>query len=278
MSNPSALSEDDLILVEDYVLGELSPEAAAALERRVRSDQALRQELCALQATLRLLPQALPVLEAPPELRDRILTTNTLRSKILTADTPLPVAPRRSRPTFGAAIPWGKIAVGLAAALALLLGADNLRLRQALGDADQTNRELLAQLNQNDESDGEVVANLLQRPTSRLVTLEGESDETANAAGTLLFTPGRWQQVVVSLGNLDPLPPDEIYRMWLTLENGETIFCGEFNTDEQGNVFVELRPDEAVPQGVKATGIFVTVESATAPPEPTGERVMAGSI
>jgi anti-sigma-K factor RskA len=277
MSNPSALSEDDLILVEDYVLGELSPEAAAALERRVRSDQALRQELCALQATLRLLPQAMPILEAPPELRDRILTANTLRSKILTADTPTATA-RRSRSASGATIPWGKIAVGIAAALALLLGADNLRLRQALGDADQTNRELLAQLNQNDENDGEVVANLLQRPTSRLVTLEGESNETANAAGTLLFTPGRWQQVVVSLGNLDPLPPDEIYRMWLTLENGQTIFCGEFNTDEQGNVFVELRPDEAVPQGVKATGIFVTVESASAPPEPSGERVMAGSI
>ncbi|PSN80222.1 hypothetical protein C8B47_07690 [filamentous cyanobacterium CCP4] len=283
MSNPSALSEDDLILVEDYVLGELSPEAAAALERRVRSDPALRQELCALQATLRLLPQAMPVLEAPPELRDRILTTHTLRSKILTADTPLPATPRRSRSArrsrpAGATLPWGKIAVGIAAALALLLGADNLRLRQALGDADQSNRELLAQLDQNNERDGEVVANLLQRPTSRLVTLEGESNETANAAGTLLFTPGRWQQVVVSLGNLDPLPPDEIYRMWLTLENGQTIFCGEFNTDEQGNVFVELRPDETVPQGVKATGIFVTVESATAPPEPSGERVMAGSI
>lgn len=269
MSNPSTLSEDDLILVEDYVLGELSPEAAAAVERRVRSDQALRQELCALQATLRVLPQAMPVLEAPPELRDRILTANTLRSNILTAAP----APRRTAPAFS--IPWGKIALGIAAALALVLGTDNLRLRQALNDAEQTNQDLLAQL---DQEDGEVVANLLQRPTSRLVALAGESNEAANAAGTLLFTPGQWQQVVVSLGNLDPLPPDEIYRMWLTLENGQIIFCGEFNTDELGNVFVELRPDEDVPQGVKATGIFVTVESASAPLEPTGERVMAGSI
>ncbi len=273
MSNPSALSEDDLILVEDYVLGELSPEVAAAVERRVHSDQALRQELCALQATLRVLPQAMPVLAAPPELRDRILTANTLRSNILTA-APASVPPRPA-PALGAAIPWGKIAVGIAAALALLLGADNLRLRQALSETDQTNRDLLAQL---DQEDAEVVANLLQRPTSRLVALAGESNEAANAAGNLLFTPGQWQQVVVSLGNLDPLPPEEIYRMWLTLENGQIIFCGEFNTDELGNVFVELRPDEDVPQGVKATGIFVTVESASAPLEPTGERVMAGSI
>jgi hypothetical protein len=276
MSTPSPLSEDDRILVEDYVLGELSPEAAAAVERRAHSDQALRQELCALQATLRLLPQAMPVLEAAPELRDRILTANFLCSKILTADTPLPAAARRrSRPAWGVAIPWGKVAVGLAAALALLLGTNNLRLRQALSEADQTNRDLLTQL---DQGDGEVVANLLQQPTSRLVGLEGESAETANAAGTLLFTPGQWQQVVVSLGNLDPLPPEEIYRMWLTLENGQIIFCGEFNTDELGNVFVELRPEDDVPQGVKATGIFVTVESASAPLEPTGERVMAGII
>ncbi|NJL57010.1 anti-sigma factor, partial [bacterium] len=122
------------------------------------------------------------------------------------------------------------------------------------------------------------LANLLQQPNSRLVALQGEGHQTANAAGTLLFTPGQWQQVVVSLGDLPALPPEEIYRMWLTLENGQVIFCGEFNTDNQGNVFVELQPDEEVPKGVKATGIFVTVESVSAPPEPTGERVMAGVL
>ncbi len=260
------LSEDDRTLIEDYVLGELSSTDAAALERRVQTDAALRQELCALQATLRLLPQAMPLVEPPPGLRDRIMATQSLRSKILTTSPPVQaqanvaVAPQTNQP----GLPWGKLAAGLAALLALLLGLDNLRLRYALSNANPDSFTS--------------VANLLQQPNSRLVALQGEAAQTANAAGTLLFTPGQWQQVVVSLGNLPALPPEEIYRMWLTLENGQVIFCGEFNTDDQGNVFVELQPDEAVPKGVKATGIFVTVESASASPEPIGERVMVGTL
>jgi Anti-sigma-K factor rskA len=118
------------------------------------------------------------------------------------------------------------------------------------------------------------VAAILQRPTSRLVALKGEKD----AAGTLLFTPGKWQEVVVSLGNLPPLPPDQIYRMWLTLANGNTIACGEFNTNAEGSVFVKLTPPELPPKGVKATGIYVTVDGVNAPLNPGGDRVMSGAI
>lgn len=266
-----ALSEEDRILIEDYVLGELNPQDADIVERRIQTDPVLRQELCALQATLRLLPQALPVAEPSPGLRDRILAADaSLRrtpvverqldeSVFLRLDDP-------SRPRQPRSLPWGRLAAGIAACLLLLLGLDNLRLRQALSDANQVDPE----------TDTENVANILQQPNSRLVALQGEG--AVSAAGTLLFTPGQWQRVVVSLGDLPPLAPEEIYRMWLSLENGQVIFCGEFNTDEEGNVFVELRPAEDVPQGVKATGIFVTVEESTAPIEPTGEQVMSGDL
>ena len=73
---------------------------------------------------------------------------------------------------------------------------------------------------------------------------------TANdsaAAGTLLFTPGRWQEVIVSFGDLPPLPPDQVYRMWLALENGAIIYCGEFNTESDGSVFVRFTPPETPP-------------------------------
>jgi hypothetical protein len=266
MRNLESLSEEDRTLVEEYVLGELSPETATTVERRLRTDTALRQELCALQATLRLLPHAQPMLEPPPGLRDRILATHTLRNKILTTPPSVQMPPEVAplRPDSERDLPLSMLLAGLAAVLALLLGMDNLRLRYAL--------------NQTNPDSATNVANLLQQPTSRLVALQGETGQAANAAGTLLFTPGQWQQVVVSLGNLPALPPEEIYRMWLTLENGQVIFCGEFNTDDQGNVFVELQPDEDVPPGVKATGIFVTVESASATPQPTSQRVMTGRI
>ncbi|NJL46404.1 MAG: hypothetical protein HC929_01370, partial [Leptolyngbyaceae cyanobacterium SM2_5_2] len=128
MRELGSLSEEDRTLVEDYVLGELSPETATAVERRLRTDTVLRQEFCALQASLRLLTQATPVVEPPPGLRDRIMATHTLRNKILTPATPgstQPVAPP-SRPLRGPRIPWGELIAGGAALLALLLGLEVL--------------------------------------------------------------------------------------------------------------------------------------------------------
>ncbi|MCU0565597.1 MAG: anti-sigma factor, partial [Oculatellaceae cyanobacterium Prado106] len=157
-----------------------------------------------------------------------------------------------------------KIIAGIAALGAILLGADNFRLRQALSVAQNP-----------PDQQGDRVAAILQRPNSRLVALKGEANQ---AAGTLLFTPGQWQEVVVSLGNLPPLPPEQIYRMWLTLANGQTIACGEFNTNAAGSVFVKLNPPETPPKGVKATGIYVTIDGANSPLNPEGDRVMSGSI
>ena len=73
------------------------------------------------------------------------------------------------------------------------LATDNLRLRQRLAHQAETER----------------VASILQQPNSRLIALAGHNSD---AAGTLLFTPGNWQEVIVSLGDLPPLPPEEIYR------------------------------------------------------------------
>jgi hypothetical protein len=64
----------------------------------------------------------------------------------------------------------------------------------------------------------------------------------------------------------------------LTLENGTTIACGEFNTNTQEKVFVELNPPQLPPKGVKATGIFVTIDRRDAPLKPTGKPILSGKI
>jgi hypothetical protein len=142
-----------------------------------------------------------------------------------------------------------------------LLAADNLRLRHQLRLVQEINPER--------------VAAILQQPNSRLIAL---TSQDSDAAGTLLFTPGRWQEVIVSLGNLPPLPPDQIYRMWLALENGEVIYCGEFNTEPDGSIFVRFTPPETPPEGVKATELFVTVNQVASELDASTERVLQGAI
>lgn len=250
------ISTEDQLIIAGYVLGDLEPEEMARVERRLAVDAALSAEAHALQVSLWSTPQGMPLMAPPPRLRDQILRANTLASETLAPVEPVWRSPSPS---------WGKVLAGLAILLTLLLGADNFRLRQALS---------VAQQSETDPTKTDLAAAILQRPNSRLVALTGEQD----AAGTLLFTPGQWKEVVVSLGNLPPLPPDQIYRMWLTLANGQTIPCGEFNTSAEGSVFVKLTPPETPPKGVKATGIYVTVDGVNTPLNPQGDRVMSGSI
>ena len=263
------ISTADQLIIAGYVLGDLEPEEMARVEQRLAADAALSAEAHAMQVSLWSTPQGMPMMTPPPRLRDKILTANALANATL--DPIEPVLRAASQiPQGSPSVDWGKILAGLAMLLALLLGADNFRLRQALSFAQQTETDPT----NTDPTNTDRVAAILQRPNSRLVALKGEK----NAAGTLLFTPGKWQEVVVSLGNLPPLPPDQIYRMWLTLANGQIIPCGEFNTDAEGSVFVKLTPPETPPKGVKATGIYVTVDGVNTPLNPGGDRVMSGSI
>jgi len=257
MAELVSLSEEDQALAAGFVLGDLSPEEAQYFQQRLRQNSVLLKEVHALHASLRLLPQSLPVVSPPPELLDKILLANPEEERSTESN-------RLTQPSFSQplSIWWGKIITGVAVLAALLLGADNLRLRQSLSAATQV--------------DTETVATILQRPKSRLIALAGEQGSAA--VGTLLFTPGQWQDVIISIKDLPPLPPDQVYRMWLSLNTGQVIPCGEFKTNVQGSVFIELNPAENPPQGTKATGVFVTVDRTSAPLSPQGDRILGGNI
>jgi Anti-sigma-K factor rskA len=249
MSQPCSEAEKELIA--GYVLGDLTAAENHQFEQLLQQRPDLQAELNAMQASLRLIPQALPKMLPPPDLEDKILLANTHTQSPKQGLEP----PSRSRPLT-------QLVAGIALLAALLLSIDNFLLRRQLTIAQRTNPDS--------------VGTILQQPNTRLITLKGAGN--SKAAGTLLFTPGRWQEVIISLGNLPPLPPEQVYHMWLTLANGETLLCGTFNTNSQGAVFIRLNPPQLPPKGVKATEIFVTIDSTSAPATATNERVMAGTI
>jgi anti-sigma-K factor RskA len=249
------LTEQQQDLAAGYVLGDLSVEEALQLELQMQKNAVLRTEVNALQTSLALTSQALPTVKPPARLRDRILATE-LTSEL----SPQQTATASLLQQVG--MTWSKMIAGLGIFTTLLLGAYSFQLRQSLSVALQRN-------------DTSTTAEILQRPNSRLVALKGEGN---TAAGTLLFTPGEWKEVVVSLGNLPPLPPDQVYRMWLTLSDGNVLPCGSFNTDVRGSVFIKLNPPQSPSKGNKAVGIFVTTAPVSAPLAPEGTRIMTGNI
>lgn len=249
MSQP--LSEEAKILAAGYVLGDLTPEEEVLFQQMLQNNPDLLAEISALETTFQLLPHALPKVEPSSQLETKIMAN--LAATTIVAEK----SQRLSLSSLG-----GKVVAISCLILVIFLAIDNFRLRRQL--------RLAQQIDPNE------VATILQKSSSRLIALKGEGN--LSAEGTLLFTPGRWEEIVVSLGDLPPLPPEQIYRMWLSLANGEIIYCGEFNTNQENSVFITLNPSQTPPKGVKATGIFVTIGSVDESPTPTGERVILGAI
>jgi anti-sigma-K factor RskA len=240
------LSDTEREWAAGYVLGNLDPEELAHFKTLLSENSVLRAEVRALQVSLRLLPQGLESATLPPQLGDRILSAYA-------APTAAP-----SRRLF-----WLILLAGVFSFLAVLfLGLDNLRLRRMLSLTQQ--------------SIPPTVVTLLQRPNSRLIALRSQTAD--QPAGTLLFTPGKWQEVVISLNDLPPLPPDQIYRLWLIPSKGRILPCGEFKPDAAGRVFATLISAGTLPKNARATGVFVTHDPISAPVQPSGDRILSGKI
>jgi len=250
----NSLPEEQKMLAAGYVLGDLSDDELAQVEQLLRDSSAFIQEVQALEASFQLLPTALPKVTPSQDLKDQILSAYTEKQSS-EADT-------------GARSPsWVKIIAIVSTLAAILLGINNVRLYRQLRLAQRNNLQ--------QEGIPVEVINALQQPKTRLISLRSED---TSAAGTFLFTPGQWsKEVFIAVADLPPLASDRVYRLWASLESGETFYCGEFNTDSQGSVFVRLDLPGQFPGG-PATNVFVTIDQASATPEANQDRVLMGRI
>jgi anti-sigma-K factor RskA len=245
-------------LAAGYVLGDLSETELTEFEAILATDLDLQAEVDALQLAFHKVPQGLEIVVPPAALQTKLLDAFAE----IPASAVAPVAvPAATTPIARKVPTWGKALAALGVLLAGWLAVDNFSLRQQLQVAQQVKQQDLA--------------NILNQPKSRLVSLNTAANQVA---GNILFTPGKWQQVIVSARDLPPLPADEVYRMWLELANGQVIPCGEFRTNAQGSIFVQLNAKQNPPQGVKAKGVFVTTDKANAPLQPNGTKVLQGTI
>jgi hypothetical protein len=236
---PSELGEE---ILADYLLGILPPEQARALEARLAQEPQLAAELQALQEALHLLPYGLP----------GMIPSASVRSQVMAEAGAPPIPPQPALPSLGLARLKKRWLRGLGAVALLLLAFDNWRLRQTPQPA-----PLEA---------GQALAQLLQQPGSRLVTLQGEA-----GSANLLFRPGEWQAVVLAARDLPPLPEGERYHLWLKLDTEEMLYCGSFQVDAQGSAIVALRLAQPPSEEARVQEVLVT--AAPALPE-LGSRVL----
>lgn len=229
-----------------YALGELSPQEASALERRMASDPALAAESLRLKRTLRLLSYAAVEQQPPPGLRDRVL--GSLAGAESSGARRVAGADRGRRA-------WGGVVAALAASVALAIGVDDHRVRRELS--------LLRE-----------VTRALQQPNVVLSFELRGTGAHGGAFGTAVLDLDAKRAALVAR-DLPALPSDRVYRLW-ALVGTKQVPCGDFNADAHGRVTRQFAiPVQEYTEPVRR--LIVTVEPAAQASHELGSTVMVSS-
>ncbi|TVQ24555.1 MAG: hypothetical protein EA367_01565 [Leptolyngbya sp. DLM2.Bin15] len=256
---PSELPENWQDLIADYALGSLPPEDMEQVQQWLSDDPAVQKELQAYQEVLALLPYALPLSKPSRRVKQRLLTA--------VGDPSAGSAWRPRRMWL-----WAAIALGLG----LVLGGDNLRLRQQVADRDRLQQELAAVSAERDRlllerQDTDIILTALGQPSTTIYTLQGV-DPATQTYGSLVTLTDRSEMVLIS-HSLPPLAGDRIYRLWsVPDESADPVYCGEFNSDETGTSHWTAPSNSCVNPPHQ---LLITIDRVTDPPLPTGRLVMA---
>ena len=250
-------------LLQDALLGELSEEEKAALEaeldRRGPAGARVRREIEEAFAALAL---DAPPIGPPPELRNRVLDS------IGPSHTPVPAAPRRHI--------WAWIPAGMAAALALILGVSNLRLRERnerlTADLEST-RERLAEADTAAARLAELRSDLelLAEPGSSILALAG-TGPTPQARARVFVDPGTGRAILFAY-DLPILQPGNVYQLW-AIRGGTPQAAGTFRPEPAGRARLEITDPTLID---RVDALAVTVEPAPGTERPTGDMVLISS-
>jgi hypothetical protein len=263
-------------------LGDAEPELQRHLEEGCAICenllQELRQSAAALAATA-------PLRRPRPAVRERLLAS--------LGPVSAPSAPERgSEPVRR--IPRWLLAAAAAVLLLFIVNHTRLtnqrdRLQQELADAQSrlaTAEREAARRTRESEGTADLAARLraaeaeLARRDLRARVLEsddvrmlflGGKDPQPGARGKVFWSDKARRGVVVA-SNLQPLPADRQYQLWV-FERGKPVDAGVFDVDSAGRALFESRDLSGI---AGAENFAVTVEPRGGMPQPTGPIVLIG--
>jgi anti-sigma-K factor RskA len=136
-------------------------------------------------------------------------------------------------------------------------GARDLAARLRVAEAELARRDLRARVLESDDV--------------RILFLGGK-DPQPGARAKVFWSEGAKRGILVA-GNLQPLPPDQQYQLWV-FENGKPVDAGVFDVDAQGRALFESKDLSGI-RG--AENFAVTIEPRGGRPQPTGPIVLVGT-
>lgn len=244
---------EDLAL---HALGTLQGEERVALEKHLDECAGCRRELEQLRGDMALMALSTAGPVPPRRARQRLLEAVAREPRV--AVTPV----RRGWWTL---VPWASVAA-LAVGL-VVLWLDNSDLEQRIAGLQEKSVRQLAEL----QRAREVVSTLTATDAMRVTLVEANT--RPRPQGKAIYVRDR-SSLIFLASNLQPLPPQKAYELWLIPTSGAPIPAGVFKPDAHGSATVINPP---LPAGVQAKAFAITIEPESGSAAPTLPIVMVGA-
>jgi len=245
---------DDLAL---YALGAISGEEKMALEKHLQECASCRRELEQLRGDAALL--ALSMSGPRPPARSK--------SRLMDAIGKEPHSqPIRSRLNWWAILGWATAAVMLVFVIGVT--RHNKRLSSTIA-------ELSSMVEKERVSGDEArrIADIMHAYDAMPYEILPVSMKTKMPSGKAIYSRDRSGLVFVA-SNLQPVPAQKAYELWLIPMKGAPIPAGMFKPDSHGMAMVMNPP---LPAGVEAQAFAITIEPEQGSSAPTSPIVMMGT-
>ena len=254
---------EDLAL---YAMGCLESDQKASLEKHLSECPSCRRELEQLRGAGALL--ALTASGPTPPLRAKTRLMDAVREEPRASINPA----RASRSDRTQRLPWwvglGWIAAAGLIGIVALLWTQNSRLRQ---NAVQLTK--FAEQQRITADNSHHIGDVLNARDAQRIDILPVNHKIATPAGKAIYSRERGGLIFVA-SNLNPLPPEKAYELWLIPTEGAPIPAGVFKPDARGGAMVINPP---LPARVAAKAFAITIEPEQGSTTPTMPIVMIGS-
>jgi Anti-sigma-K factor rskA len=160
-----------------------------------------------------------------------------------------------------------------AALLFVIVALDDARLRRQREELRAEKEDLAARVEatRSELARRDLRARVFESDDVRMLFLGGQGPQPA--ARAKVFWSERAKRGILVAGNLEPLPPDRQYQLWV-FDKGRPVDAGVFDADPSGRALVESKDLAAV---ATAENFAVTVEPRGGRPQPSGPIVLLGT-
>jgi Anti-sigma-K factor rskA len=272
MNEDRHISQEELAL---HAMQALTSEESAAVRLHLAECAECRKQLAEITGDLALMAMSAEQHPVPEGARQRFIDRIATARPETQQPARAPVVPiirdkKASRPASW--IPWAAVAAMLIVSVALGLTIFFLNQQLQTEDALLRKEERLIQARNAENLKARALLDVLTAPGAQRVLLTtGKTPPAPSARAIYLASRGA---LVLQANNMQPLPENKTYELWVIPTSGAPVPAGLFRPDSTGSANVVL---PAIPRGVQAKAFGITIENAGGSNTPTAPIILSGA-